>query len=222
MISSRVQIAVEIVALPSSIRVCAFPSHTSVPWDSPAIRTRSEKYFGFVSINICIAKSVPNSGIPRHPSLQPPISSGLITKCIRTLQTSDMTSLHHPEERHVALKSCKVLAAYGSLSDHRVQEYQVSDRLSINGMVVEMCRDDITVVMSFAGCCTGVKVSISSPTGRTMIPPGCWPVVLRIPVQPLTIRSISQYRLCMATFFVIILDITEMQFFLPGYRSYQL
>ena len=46
MISSRVQIAVEIVAFPSWISVCAFPSHTSVPWESPAIRIRSEKYFG--------------------------------------------------------------------------------------------------------------------------------------------------------------------------------
>ena len=32
---------------------------------SPAIRTRSEKYFGLVSISICIAKSVPNSGMSK-------------------------------------------------------------------------------------------------------------------------------------------------------------
>ncbi len=80
MISSLVQIAVWIVAVPSEIRVCALPSHTSVPWESPAIRTRSEKYFGLVSINICMAKSVPNSGIPSAPSLHPPISSGVIFK----------------------------------------------------------------------------------------------------------------------------------------------
>ena len=42
------QIAVEIVAFPSSIRVCAFPNHTSVPWDRPEIRIRSEKLCGFV------------------------------------------------------------------------------------------------------------------------------------------------------------------------------
>ena len=40
---TRVQMAVEIVAFPSWISVCALPSHTSVPWDRPAIRTRSEK-----------------------------------------------------------------------------------------------------------------------------------------------------------------------------------
>ena len=53
----------------------------------------------------------------------------------------------------------------------------------------------ISVVISFAGCCTGVKELISSPSGRTMIPPGCCPVVRRIPVHPCTIRSISQFRL---------------------------
>ena len=37
---------------------------------------------------------------------------------------------------------------------------------------------------------------LSSPNGRTMIPPGCWPVVRRMPVHPSTIRSISQFRLC--------------------------
>ena len=28
------------------------------------------------------------------------------------------------------------------------------------------------------------------------VPPGCWPVVRRMPVHPSTIRSISQFRLC--------------------------
>ena len=36
-----------------------------------------------------------------------------------------------------------------------------------------------------------------SPTGSTTIPPGCWPVLLRIPVHPVTMRLISQTRLCL-------------------------
>ena len=48
--SSRVHIAVDMVALPSLRSVCALPSHTSVPCESPAILTRSEKYCGLVSI----------------------------------------------------------------------------------------------------------------------------------------------------------------------------
>ena len=92
MISSRVQIAVEIVAFPSWISVCALPSHTSVPCDRPEIRTRSEKYFGCASMTICIAKSVPNSGIPRHPSLHPPISSDVMPSA-DVFWKSDITSL---------------------------------------------------------------------------------------------------------------------------------
>ena len=91
MISSRQQIAVEISAFPSSINVCALPSHTSVPWDRPEIRTRSEKHFGFVSFNICITNSVPNSGTPREPISIPPISSGVIPR-ISVLWNSDITS----------------------------------------------------------------------------------------------------------------------------------
>ena len=75
-ISSLQQIAVEIVATPLMMSVCAFPSHTSVPCESPEIRTRSAKQVGFASITICMAKSVPNSGIPSAPSFVPPISSG--------------------------------------------------------------------------------------------------------------------------------------------------
>ena len=67
----------------------------------------------------------------------------------------------------------------------------------------------MSVVISLAGCCTGVKELISSPRGRTMIPPGCCPVVRRTPAHPWTIRSISQFRLCYATLFVIIFHITE-------------
>ena len=89
--SSRVQMAVEMVAFPSWISTWALPSHTSVPWESPAIRIRSEKYFGLVSISICMAKSVPNSGIPRHPSLHPPMDSGSILSAF-VLANRDMTS----------------------------------------------------------------------------------------------------------------------------------
>jgi len=79
-ISSLVQIQVEMVAVPSSIRVCALPSHTSVPCDNPAIRMRSENSFGFVSRSMPMAKSVPNSGIPKAPSGHPSISSGSMPK----------------------------------------------------------------------------------------------------------------------------------------------
>ena len=78
MISSRVQIAVEMVATPLMIRSCALPSHTLVPWDRPEIRTRSENALGFASITICIAKSVPNSGMPNAPNFVPPICSGVM------------------------------------------------------------------------------------------------------------------------------------------------
>ncbi len=80
MISSRQQIAVWMVAWPLRIKSFAFPSHTSVPCARPAMRTRSDRYFGWASINICMAKSVPNSGIPSAPSLQPPMSSGVIPR----------------------------------------------------------------------------------------------------------------------------------------------
>ena len=91
MISSRVHIAVEMVAFFSCRSVWAFPSHTSVPCDKPAIRTKSEKCCGCVSINMPIAKSVPNSGRPSAPSLQPPISSGFIPSADVSLN-NDITS----------------------------------------------------------------------------------------------------------------------------------
>ena len=44
---------------------------------------------------------------------------------------------------------------------------------------------------SSAGCCTGVNSKISLPLGTTIIPPGCCPVVLLIPVQPWAILTTS-------------------------------
>ena len=44
---------------------------------------------------------------------------------------------------------------------------------------------------SSAGCCTGVNSKISLPFGTTIIPPGCCPVVLFIPVQPTANLEIS-------------------------------
>ena len=78
MMSSRVQMAVWMVAVPSLISTSAFPCHTSVPCASPAIRTRSVSPFGFASSTMFMAKSVPNSGMPSVPSLQPMISSGVM------------------------------------------------------------------------------------------------------------------------------------------------
>ena len=44
---------------------------------------------------------------------------------------------------------------------------------------------------SSAGCCTGVNSYISLPFGTTIIPPGCCPVVLFIPVHPTANLAIS-------------------------------
>ena len=77
-ISSRVQIAVDRVQYPCEIKYSALSCHTLVPWDRPEIRTRSEKLFGFVCSSMFITKWVPSSGSPRLPSLQPPMSSGLM------------------------------------------------------------------------------------------------------------------------------------------------
>ncbi len=51
-ISSRQHIASCKVTVPASIKLCAFPSHTSVPCESPEIRISSSKVVGFVSTNI--------------------------------------------------------------------------------------------------------------------------------------------------------------------------
>ena len=42
----------------------ALPSHTSVPWERPDIRTSSSKLVGWISSSICLTNLVPNSGIP--------------------------------------------------------------------------------------------------------------------------------------------------------------
>ena len=44
---------------------------------------------------------------------------------------------------------------------------------------------------SSAGCCTGQNSYISLPFGTTIIPPGCCPVVLFIPVHPVDSLFIS-------------------------------
>ena len=63
-ISSRQHIASVNVTVPCSIKLCAFPNHTSVPCDSPDIRISSSNVVGFVSTNIPLTNFVPNSGIP--------------------------------------------------------------------------------------------------------------------------------------------------------------
>ena len=115
MISSRVQMAVEMVAVPLMIRSLALPSHTSVPWESPEMRTRSEKALGWASITICMAKSVPNSGIPRIPSFVPPIWSGVTPKA-SVFWNRDMTSA--PSSGMVSgstpVRSCSIRIMVGS------------------------------------------------------------------------------------------------------------
>ena len=115
MISSRVQIAVEIVASPCSIKVCALPSQTSVPWDRPEIRIRSENSCGLASITICMANSVPNSGIPRHPSGIPPISSG-VTPSADVFLNKDMTASSSSGivTGSIPVKSCNIRIMVGS------------------------------------------------------------------------------------------------------------
>ena len=49
------------------IKSWALPSHTSVPWDNPAILISSANVVGLVSATSPIVKPVPNSGIPRVP-----------------------------------------------------------------------------------------------------------------------------------------------------------
>ena len=115
MISSRVQIQVEIVAVPSSIRVWAFPSHTSVPCDSPAIRIRSENSFGWVSINMPMAKSVPNSGIPSAPRGVPSMSSGSMPRA-DVFWNRDMTALSSSGicVGSIPVRSCNIRIMVGS------------------------------------------------------------------------------------------------------------
>ena len=142
MISSRVQIAVEIVAFPSWISVWAFPSHTSVPWDRPAIRTRSEKLCGFVSTSICMAKSVPNSGIPRAPRGQPPISSGVIPSALCILEKR-----HHffVIKRNVfyASRSMSVSSSIRIMVGSSCPRISSFRQVVVNGMVIKMRRNDI-------------------------------------------------------------------------------
>ena len=44
-----------------------------------------------------------------------------------------------------------------------------------------------------AGCWTGQKSSMSISSGTTTRPPGCWPVVRRVPTQP-RVRRFSSAR----------------------------
>ena len=48
-----------------------------------------------------------------------------------------------------------------------------------------------SVSLSSAGCCIGQKLYISLSAGTTIIPPGCCPVVLLIPVHPIVNLSTS-------------------------------
>ena len=76
MILSRVEIVSFRVIVPFSMSVWALPSHTSVPWDKPEIRSKSANVFGFVSNSMPRTNFVPNSGIPKVPVSQP-ISSAV-------------------------------------------------------------------------------------------------------------------------------------------------
>ncbi len=172
MISSRVQIQVEIVAVPFSIKVWALPSHTSVPWDKPEIRIRSVNSCGFASRSIPMAKSVPNSGIPSVPIGQPFNSSG-VTPRAEVFLKSDMTVLSSSGISCACSRSD--LPTYESWSDHRVQGYPVS-KVMVDGMVIKVgcdcCRCHIICRVLHRRKCINLH-----PTGTTMIPPGCCPVV---------------------------------------------
>ena len=189
--SSRVQIAVEIVHLPSSINVWAFPSHTSVPWDKPDMLTRSEILVGFVSTSIWITKSVPSSGSPNEPVGHPSISSDVIPSASGPVNkditfgsligTSLLTLVFVNFSRRLIIvgSSCPRISSFNKLASMAWYSKWV---------VI------ISVVISFAGFWIGVNSYISLSLGTITIPPGCCPVLLRIPWHPLEIRSISAVR----------------------------
>ena len=114
-ISSLVQIAVESVAFPLWISDCAFPSHTSVPWDSPDMRTSSDIEVGLVSSSIPITNFVPNSGIPKDPTSIPPFCSGVMPSAfveLKRLMTVGSSSGISTGLRPV--RSCSILIMVGS------------------------------------------------------------------------------------------------------------
>ena len=153
MISSRQQIAVEITASPFSINVWAFPSHTSVPWDKPEIRTRSEKLCGCVSWSIWITKSVPNSGTPSDPSGVPSISSGVIPN-VSVPWNNPITPL---SSIGIVCASIPVISSILRIIDGsscpRISSFNRFWSMEWYSKWVVM----IGVFISFAGCCTAVK-----------------------------------------------------------------
>ena len=98
MMSSRQQTHSLNFAVPFAISSCALPSHTSVPWDRPEMRSSSSIVVGFVSSSIPRTNDVPNSGTPNVPVRQP-ISSGVTPSALgdenrlRTSGSSSGTSL---------------------------------------------------------------------------------------------------------------------------------
>lgn len=153
----------------------------------PHVRTMSKsrdpdqirKYFGWVSISICMAKSVPNSGTPRQPSLHPPISSGVIPRALCRQKGHNLFAV---KRDLLGILSGQILQH----TDHGwiiVSQNIKLQKVSVNRMIIKMSGNDVAVFI-ICRMLHRREFSISSPFGRTMIPPGCWPVVRRMPVHP--------------------------------------
>ena len=85
MMSSRAEMAFLMVHWPLLMRSWALPSQTSVPWEKPDMRTRSEKTSGCVSSIIWRVNGVRNSGMPKVP-LVAPSSSGVTPRAVVELK----------------------------------------------------------------------------------------------------------------------------------------
>ena len=178
----------EIVHLPSAISCWALPSQTSVPWESPANLTKSAIFVGFVSTNIWITKSVPNSGSPKEPVGHPSISSDVIPSA-SGLKNNDITFLSSKGTSLwtlVLVSFSNLLIMVGS-SCPKISSFKRLASIAWYSKWVVI----ISVVISFAGFWIGVNSYISLSLGTITMPPGCWPVLLLIPVHPLDILSIS-------------------------------
>ena len=187
-ISSRVHIAEEIVHFPSAISCWALPSHTSVPWERPAILTKSAIFVGFVSTSIWITKSVPSSGNPNVPVGHPSISSDVIPKA-SGLKNNDnifLSSKWTSFWTFVFVSFSKRLIIVGSSCPSMSSFNRLASMAWYSKWVVI-----VSTLISLAGFCIGVKSYISLSLGTITIPPGCCPVLLLIPVHPLAILSIS-------------------------------
>lgn len=80
---------------------------------------------------------------------------------------------------------------------------QLTDRI-VDGMEVEVCCDIIGIWV-VGRMLHWAELKISCPLGTTTMPPGCWPVVRLMPVQPIAKRCSSarcRTMLCSSAYFL--------------------